>query len=139
MATLIAYLVIALAVWAHPTNSVGSTTEIVVEFGNPPAGHPAAAWPARDGLCHIQVRQEAWEIAPPVVREFMMTHEVGHCLGIWGEAPDWDGHKGNGIMGCGYIFDAFETCQFTAHDQFAVDALNPSLIVRRAFMPMVSN
>lgn len=136
MTSIIAYLILALGVWAHPTNTIipENVGWIRVEWGTPVNGG-ADAYPGSYGICHIRLNRGLWESANDELRLFIMTHEIGHCLGLWEPATM---HLGNGIMGCGYIADPFETCQFAAYDQFAIDALHPSPIVRRGFIPMVA-
>lgn len=114
--------------WAHPTNTIPQTVDpIVVSWGTPAAGAIADAYPA-GGVCNIRIDQAVWSTAPQEIRAYVMLHEVGHCLGFWDPETM---HTGNGIMGCGYIADAFETCMFTAHDQFRADALHPSTLQHR--------
>lgn len=113
--------------WAHPTNTIPQTVMPIDVFWGDPVGGTADSWP-HNGVCNIRLNQQLWDTAPQDVRDFVMMHEVGHCLGMW--LPE-NAHTGNGIMGCGYIVDAFETCLFTAHDQFLADSLHPSTIQRR--------
>lgn len=120
LAKLVAYIVLALSLWAHPGNSVNPSEHswIAVEWGVPAAG-TADAWPGRDGLCHIRVSREAWLLLAEERREWTMAHEVGHCLGLWE-------HEGGGIME-GYG-------EMSAEERFHVDALHPSALTRRAFV-----
>lgn len=120
LAELVAYIVVALGLWAHPGNNVNPSEHawIAVDVGTPAAG-TADAWPGRDGLCHIRVNREAWTLLNEGQREWTMTHEVGHCLGLWD-------HEGGGIME-GYT-------QMSAEERFRVDALHPSALTRRAYL-----
>lgn len=128
MAAVFAYIVIALAIWMHPTNSITADTSWIAPEWGTPAGGAADSFPGRDGYCHIRIRRDSWEVVSEDLRRWLMIHEVGHCLGLWNPA---DYHDGDGYM-TGYDY-------MTAADQFRIDALHPSPIVRRAVVPMVSH
>lgn len=138
MATLL-MIIWALAMWAHPTNTISPAFAgaIEVEFGTGITG----AYPGGDGAPHIVINEAAWELYTPEQRRWIILHEVGHTLGIWGEPPAYNSHFGNGVMAGSMNCeqDTYEPfCKITASDRFRMETLHPSPIVRRAVVPMIS-
>lgn len=130
MTELVALIVIALAAWAHPTNSIVPENHAwVVPETAVLNGYDADAYPETGGICHIRVNQNTWPLLPYETKKWIITHEIGHCLGIWT-------HVGDGIMGCGHIAGA--QCLITLADRERMSILHPALVRPQLFTPMVA-
>jgi hypothetical protein len=134
------YLLAALALWVHPTNSVqmNDSQRITVECGTYPGLTTAYT------LTSLLVRKEAviyvvcasWEKWPEDQRLWVMAHEVGHLFGLW-DADGGLAHGGDGIMACTVPSD--RPCLVTAAERLQIAKMMPSPIVRRAIVPMVAH
>ena len=97
MAVLFTYIAAALLAWG-----ITSAPAITAEFHSNPAAPIAQAGAGLppDGHCLIGVFDGWWASASEADRQSVMTHEMGHCLGL--------GHYGDcnsipSIMGCAFL------------------------------------
>lgn len=135
------YLTSGIAAWTDRTGlTVYGGDGIVVVVGElkPPvhySGQPAQAnVTAHDGLierCEVRVSPTHFFVLAEVARRAVITHELGHCLGI-------DHSESPGIMKNPFLYSFTDDDRAAARALYPPPQFQPQMLTHRLFVPVVS-